>query len=129
MLRALREQHCRFGMIYNRDKHRSGTDRPDFGDPAHHRVGIMIAACRRHVWVGEARWYVERQSCPHAREKFFARERRQRMLHQANSRTALASAMAKNSPCEATPNIALPSTSRSSPSATKIGRASCRERG
>src|SRR5512144_2362199 len=106
-------------MLHDRDQYCGRTERPHVGDLPHYRVGIVIAAKGHHVRIGKARRHVKRQPPPHAREKVFGRKCRQRMLHQANSRTALASAMAKNSPCEATPNIALPSTSRSSPSATR----------
>jgi hypothetical protein len=60
MLRALGEQHRRFGMVDDRDQHRGGTDRPHFGDLPHHRIGIVIAAHRYHVRIGETRRHVER---------------------------------------------------------------------
>src|SRR5262245_18294034 len=119
MLRTLGEQHCRLGIIDDRDQHCSRTDGPNFGDLAHYRIGIMIATHGRDIWIGETRRHVERQTRSQAREKLLRRKCRQRMLHQVKSRTASASTMAKNSPCEATPNIALPSMSRSSPSATR----------
>ena len=89
----------------------------DFIDPD--RIRVVIAACRRYIRIGEAFRHLKREAPMHPREKIVGREDRHRVLHQANSRTALASAMTKNSPCEATPNIALPSTSRSSPNATR----------
>ena len=56
--------------------------------------------------IGQAGRHIEREAAARAREKFRRRERRH-YLHQANSLTALASAIAKNSPPEATPNIGL----------------------
>src|SRR5262245_56298162 len=120
MLSALRQQDGRIGMVDYGHKHSRRTDRAHLRDLAHHRISITIAAHRCYARIGETRRHVEGESSAHAREEFCRRERgRCLFLHQANSRTALASAIAKNSPPDVTPNIALPPTSRSSPSATR----------
>ena len=70
MLRALRQQHRRLGMIDDRHQHRRRTDRPHLGDLPHHRIGVVIAALWRHARIGQAGRHVERQTLPHAREEF-----------------------------------------------------------
>src|SRR5215475_885351 len=120
MLSALRQQHGRLGMVDNGHKHSRWTDRAHLRNLAHHRISIMIAAHRYYARIGETRRHVEGEPSARTREEFRRCESgRCGFLHQANSRTALASAMAKNSPPDMMPNIVLPPTSRSSPSATR----------
>ena len=49
MLRALRQQHGRLRVIDHCDQHRGRADRPHLGDLRHHRIGVMVAARRRHA--------------------------------------------------------------------------------
>ena len=85
-----------------------------------HRIEVVIAA-RRHVRIGERRRHVHGQARARELEELVARDRpfRGGRLHQANSFKASAGAMAKKAPCDTTPNMRRPSTSRSSPSATR----------
>ena len=95
MLRALRQQHGRLRMIDDGDENRRRADRPHLGDFLHHRIGVMIAALRRHIRIGDAGRHLQRQPRAHTGVKLVRRQRGHclRPVHYKNSRNALASAI------------------------------------
>ena len=83
----------------------------------------MIAVARDDARIEQALRHIERKSLSRARKKIlrsrWGMSDRQAGRHHMNSFKLSAGAMAKNSLCEAMPNIGVPATSRSSPSSTR----------
>src|SRR5258707_15626231 len=118
--RALREQHLRFGPRHHRHQHGGGLGRLDAGLFPKLRLEVEVAAdANLGVEVGQAGRHVAIEPHPCPLEELVRRRldliERHTRLHHANSLKLSAGAMAKNSPPETTPNIASPSTLRSSP--------------
>src|ERR1700716_425635 len=122
---ALRQQHGRLRMVHDRNQHRGGADRPFLRDDLQHAVVARIAAYRNNARVVEPGRNLEAQPRAGAVEKFRRTNVRRAgfclehwFVHRA-SLACSASAIAKNSPADATPNMARPSTTRSSPMSTR----------
>src|SRR5262249_10103114 len=112
-------------------RHRAVDHRNEHGGlPRCHHAGalprggieIKIAAPRGRGEVGERRGHLEGEPPACAIEEFLSGAGAAAHLperHRAMSSRVAAGAMAKNSPPDATPNIAVPSTARSAPRSTR----------
>src|SRR3981081_917398 len=109
-------------MGHRRGHPRRGPNRLFACDDLQHAVVALIAAARNDIRIEQARRDVETQSRPAPIEKLLRADRSafrlQHRLIQSAPLTCSASAIAKNSPDDAIPNIARPSTTRSSPVST-----------
>src|SRR6478735_9029392 len=110
MLRALCQQHGRLRMIDHRDQHRRGPYRLLARDDLEHAVVAFVAGLRNDVGIDQARRHVEIQPRLAAIEELRRTDRSrshllQHRLVQSASLTCFASAIAKNSPPDSTPNM------------------------
>src|SRR5581483_11163014 len=124
--RAPCEQECRRVMRDNRHQHRRWTERLAGEDVRHVLRDLMIALLFGELFERSGRFQIrrrpERQPFLGARHEAAQRYRNLRRrfgLVHAIPAMVVSGAMAKNSPAEQTPNILLPSCSRTSPSATR----------
>src|SRR4030088_3730997 len=104
-------------MVHHRDQPRGGADRLFASDDLQHAIGALIATPRNDVRTNQARRNVETQSRATPIEELRRTDRSgirfQHRLVQSAPLTCSASALAKNSPADAIPNIWRPSPTRS----------------
>src|SRR3979490_2193209 len=124
MRRALRQQYGRLRVVDDRNQHRRRPHRLFERDDLEHAIVAAIAGPGNDVGIDQAGRHVEVQPRLAAREKLRRTDRSRLQLPeyrlvQSASLTCFASAIAKNSPPDSTPNIGSPSTTRSSPMSTR----------
>src|SRR5438067_2788660 len=110
-------------MIHHRDQHGRGANRLLARDDLQHAIGTLIATPRNDVGIDQAWRNVKIQPRAAPIEELRRTDRSWfRLSHrlvQSTPLTCSASAIAKNSPPDAIPNIGRPSTTRSSPMSTR----------
>src|SRR5260370_42401673 len=110
-------------MFEHREQPRRGANGLCAGDDLQHAIGPLIAALRNDSGIDQARRHIKTQARAGPIEKLRRADRSgigsQHRLVQSAALTSSASAIAKNSPPDATPNMGLPSTTRSSPMSTR----------
>src|SRR3954466_11025032 len=110
-------------MVDHGDQDRCRSHRLLARDDLEHLVGAGIAGDRNDVRIVEAGRNVEAEPRPGAGEEIRGADRDglvpQARLVQTPPPPRSASAMAKNTPADSTPNIGWPSTVRSSPMSTR----------
>ena len=121
--RTLRQQHGRLGMIDHGDQYRCGAHRLLLRHDLQHAVIAGIAGARNDIGIDQPGRNVEIEPRPRAVEKFRSPDGGgpgcQHLFVQRAFLTCSASAIAKNSPPNSTPNISSPSIIRSSPMSTR----------
>src|SRR5581483_497988 len=109
MRRALGQKHSRLRMIDDRNQHGRRANRLLARKDREHLVGALIAACGNEVRISQACGNLELQPLSGPGEKLGGTECGgtvpRHCLVQCAPLTCSASAMAKNAPPDATPNI------------------------